>query len=441
MKIFSFKGGIHPPHSKKATEKLPIEDFPTPDVVMIPLRQHIGAPTEAVVAKGDQVKVGQLIAKSGGFVSANIHSSVSGVVKEIKVTDTPYGKDKVVVIENDGQFTVSETVVPPGDYKTMNRKEIVDLIQQAGIVGMGGAAFPTHVKLTTPPEKPIDTIVLNGAECEPYITCDHRLMLEQSDMIIKGLQILMHALGVINGVICIEDNKPDAIQAMRKAAEGFNVKIASLKTRYPQGAEKQLIYTATGREVPSGGLPMDVGVVVTNVATSKAIADVFTTGMPLVERCCTITGEGIVNPKNLRFRIGCTLKDMIDYCGGYKGEISKVILGGPMMGVAQYTDQIPAIKNTSAVLVLPKGQTPVDLNNNCIKCGKCLEVCPMGLRPLLISAFSMKNDFDMAEKYDALDCIECGSCSFICPAKRSLLPSIRVAKREIQAARRRKNGK
>lgn len=440
MNIFNFKGGIHPPHSKGATEKLPIEDFPTPDIVSVPLRQHIGAPTELLVQKGDEVKVGQLLAKAGGFVSANVHSSVSGTIKDIKVTDTAYGMEKVVVIENDKNYTVSESVVPPADYKTLSTKEIVGLIQEAGLVGMGGAGFPTHVKLSIPPDKHVDTVILNGVECEPYITCDHRLMLENPDMIIKGLQVVMHALSVINGVIGIEDNKPDAIESVRKAASGLNIKVAQLKTKYPQGAEKQLIYAVTGREVPSGGLPADAGVVVVNVATAYAIGELFTTGMPLVQRCCTITGKGVKNPKNLRFRVGVTLRDMIDYCGGYSGEIGKVILGGPMMGVAQFTDQVQAIKNTSAVLVLTPDQVVVDQNNNCIKCGKCTSVCPIGLQPTQISMFSMMNKFDQAEKYNALDCIECGSCSFICPAKRSLLPSIRVAKREILAARR-KNGK
>lgn len=440
MNIFSFKGGIHPPHSKSATEKLPIEDFPTPDIVAIPLRQHIGAPTELVVAKGEEVKVGQLLAKGGGFVSTNIHSSVSGKVKEIKVTDTAYGMEKVVVIENDHQYTVSETVVPPADYKTLGAKEIVALIQEAGLVGMGGAGFPTHVKLSIPPDKKVDTIILNGVECEPYITCDHRLMLESPEKILKGLQIVMHGLGVSRGIVGIEDNKPDAIATMTKAAQGLGIEIASLKAKYPQGAEKQLIYATTGREVPSGGLPADAGVVVMNVATSYAVADLFETGMPLVQRCCTITGKGVKNPKNLRFRVGVTLRDMIDYCGGYSGEIGKVILGGPMMGVAQFTDQVQAIKNTSAVLVLTPEQVAIDKNNNCIKCGKCIEVCPIGLQPVQLSAYSMRNQFGEAEKYRALDCIECGSCSFICPAKRSLLPSIRVAKREILAARR-KNGK
>lgn len=439
MSKFSFRGGVHPPHAKAQTENLPIEEFPTPAEVSIPLRQHIGAPCELMVKKGDDVCVGQLLAKGGGFVSTNIHSSVSGKITDIKVTDTPYGKEKVVVIANDGAYTVSDTVVPPADYKTLSRKEIVDLIQQAGIIGMGGAGFPTHVKLSPPDDKPIDTIILNGVECEPYITCDNRLMLESPKKVIKGLQIVMHALGVKTGIIGIEDNKPQAISEMRKATEGLGIEVQALKTRYPQGAEKQLIYACTGREVPSGGLPMDAGVVVVNVATSSAIAEVFETGMPLVQRICTVTGKGVKNPKNLRFRVGVKLADLIEYCGGYQGDVAKVILGGPMMGVAQFTDQVQAIKNTSAVLVLTKDQLAEDLCDNCIKCGKCTEVCPIGLQPVYISAFSLKNRFDMTEKYNVLDCIECGSCSFICPAKRPLLPSIRVAKKEVLA--RRKNGK
>ncbi len=443
MNIFNFRGGIHPPHSKKATEHLPIEDFPTPGIVQIPVRQHIGAPTEIVVEEGDEVKVGQLIAKAGGFVSANIHASVSGKVLEIKDTETAYGFDKVIVIENDDQYTVSDTVKVPADYKTLSGKEIIALVQEAGIVGMGGAAFPTHVKLTTPPDKPIDVIVLNGVECEPYITCDHRLMLEKTSMIVKGLQIMMYALDVKTGYIGIEDNKPDAIKAMREAVKGTGIEVASLKTKYPQGAEKQLIYATTGREVPSGGLPMDAGVVVANVSTSFAIAEVFTSGMPLISRCCTVTGPGTKNPKNLRFRIGVTLRDMIDYCGGYSvdpEEIGKVITGGPMMGITQKTDQIQAIKNTSSILVFRKEDVVEDLDNNCIKCGKCQGVCPMSLQPVQISAYSNLRMFDEAEAYNIMDCIECGSCSFICPAKRGLLPAIRKGKKQI-VKRRKKNAK
>ncbi len=436
MGLLTFKGGIHPPHSKKSTENLPIVDFLGPKVVEIPLRQHIGAPCEPTVAKGDLVKVGQLIGAAGGFVSANVHSSVSGTVLDVRKQNTAYGFDTCVVIENDEKYELAETVKPKPDFKTLTGKEIVDIIKEAGIVGMGGAGFPTHVKLSPPPEKQIDTIVLNGAECEPYLTCDHRLMLEEPKMIIKGLQILMHALGVKNGVIGIESNKPDAIAKMSEAAQNTEIRVVGLKTKYPQGAEKQLIVACTNRAIPSGGLPMDIGVVVNNVATAATIGKLFETGMPLIERVCTVTGKGIKTPKNIRFRVGTPLKALIDFCDGYNGIPGKIMLGGPMMGVAQFSDALPAMKNTSGILVFSQEEAKLPEPTACIRCGKCVTTCPVNLEPIQISAYALLHDYDKAAKYNALDCIECGSCSFICPAKRPLLQSIRVAKREILARKR-----
>lgn len=439
MGLVSFVGGIFPPHAKSATESLAIEDFPTPSTVEIPARQHIGAPCNVIVKKGDEIKVGQVIAEAGGFVSASIHSSVSGKVKDIKTKNTPYGIDKVVIIENDGHFAVSDSVVKPPDYKTLGRDEIVNIIKNAGIVGMGGAAFPTHVKLSPPPDKPIDYILLNGAECEPYLTCDHRLMLESPELIVKGLSIIMHALSVKNGVIGIEGNKPDAIAKMEQTANGDGIKVLGLKAKYPQGAEKQLIYACTGRQVPSGGLPMDIGVVVVNVATAAKIADLFNSGMPLIERICTVTGS-VNEPKNLRFRIGVKISELIEYCGGYSKEPGKIILGGPMMGVAQFSEDMQALKNTSGVLVLSKEKATIPDETPCIRCGRCLSACPIRLVPVSIADNSRQNRFEEAAKYNAMDCIECGSCSFICPAKRPLLQAIRVAKKQI-IAERGKNGK
>lgn len=435
MDLLTFKGGIHPPHSKESTEHLPIVDFLGPKVIEIPLRQHIGAPCEPTVSKGDRVTVGQLIGAAGGFVSANVHSSVSGIVLDVKKQNTAYGFDTCVIIENDEQYELCETVKPKPDYKQLTGKEIIDIIKDAGIVGMGGAGFPTHVKLSPPPEKPIDTIVLNGAECEPYLTCDHRLMLEEPHMIIKGLQILMHALSVKNGVIGIESNKPDAINTMTEAAKNTSIRVVALKTKYPQGAEKQLIYACTKRSIPSGGLPMDIGVVVNNVATAQTIAKLFETGLPLVERVCTVTGKGVKNPKNVRFKVGTPLKALIDFCGGYSGTPSKILLGGPMMGVAQFSDALPSMKNTSGILVLDADEARLPEPTACIKCGKCVTVCPINLEPISISAYTLLHEYDKAAKFNALDCIECGSCSYICPAKRPLLQSIRVAKREILARR------
>lgn len=436
MGLLTFKGGIHPPHAKKYTEHLAIENYLAPKVVEIPLRQHIGAPCEPIVKKGDVVKVGQKIGSSESYVSAHVHSSVSGTVLDVRRQFTAYGYDMCVVIENDGLETLHESVQPKPDFKTLSSEAIIGHIKDAGIIGMGGAGFPTHVKLSPPKEKKIDTIILNGAECEPYLTCDHRLMLEDAEAIVHGLEILMHALNVNEGYIGIEDNKPDALSKMTDAAKGTRVKVVGLKTKYPQGAEKQLIVACTNKEVPSGGLPMDVGVVVNNVATAAAISNVFKTGMPLVERVCTVTGSAIATPKNIRFKVGTLISELIDFAGGYSKTPGKIIFGGPMMGVAQISDNLPAMKNTSGILVFDESEGKIPKPSLCIKCGKCVTVCPANLLPIQISAFALDHRFDKAESLNALDCIECGSCAFICPAKRPLLESIRVAKREILARRR-----
>lgn len=437
MGLLSFRGGVHPPHFKSSTERHEIEKAQEPKVVTIPLQQHIGAPCESIVKPGDMVKVGQKIGEAKAFVSAPIHSSVSGKVKEVKQKLTPSGEVLCVVIESDGKNEIHESVVPKGDIENLSGEEIKNIIKEAGIVGMGGAGFPTHVKLSPPPENKIDTIILNGAECEPYLTADHRLMLENPESIVYGLKAMMKVVNVDKAYIGIEDNKPDAINSMKKAIQNENgIEIVGLKTKYPQGAEKQLIYACTKREVPSGGLPMAVGVVVNNVGTAAAISNAIKTGMPLVERICTITGKGIKEPKNLLIKIGTSFKEIIEQCGGYNGTPGKLIMGGPMMGLAQYTDEIPAVKTTSGILVFSPEEAKLPKPKNCIKCGKCVEICPAFLQPLYISAYSLNNMHETAEKYNALDCIECGSCSFICPSKRPLLQSIRISKREIIAKKR-----
>jgi len=437
MGLLSFRGGVHPPHFKESTERKPIEKAIEPKVVTIPLQQHIGAPCEPIVKAGDTVKVGQKIGEAKGFVSAPVHSSVSGTVKEVKHKLTPSGEVLCVVIESDGNNEVHESVVPKGDIENLSSEEIKNIIKEAGIVGMGGAGFPTHVKLSPPPEVKIDTIILNGAECEPYLTADHRLMLETPELIILGLKAMMKAVNVEKAFIGIEDNKPDAIESMKNAVKNENgIEIVGLKTKYPQGAEKQLIYACTKREVPSGGLPMAVGVVVNNVGTAAQIGKTIKTGMPLIERICTVTGKGIKEPKNLMIKVGTSFKEIIEQCGGYNGTPGKLIMGGPMMGLAQYTDEIPSVKTTSGILVLTPEEAIIPKPKNCIKCGKCVEICPAFLQPLYISAYSLNNMHETAEKYNALDCIECGSCSFICPSKRPLLQSIRVSKREILAKKR-----
>lgn len=438
MGLLSFRGGIHPPHAKKSTEKKPVELAVEPKVVMIPLHQHIGAPCEPIVNVGDHVKVGQKIGEATSFVSAPVHSSVSGTVKEITKKLTLGGKTTCVVIESDGLNTISEEVQPKGDIENLDGKEILDIIKEAGIVGMGGAGFPTHVKLSPPPNKPIEFVILNGAECEPYLTADHRLMLEDPESVIYGLKALMKVLDVKKGFIGIENNKMDALEKLTKLTEqDSSIEVVSLRTKYPQGAEKQLIYACTKRQVPSGGLPLEAGVVVSNVATAAAVSEAIKTGMPLVKRICTVTGSGVNEPKNLMIKTGTLLSEIVDQCGGLKDDVAKIIWGGPMMGISMSTLNIPATKTASGILCLNEVDASIPESSSCIKCGKCVDICPAFIQPMLLDAYSLKNDYDSAEKLRVLDCIECGSCSFVCPAKRPLLHSIRVSKREVLARKKR----
>lgn len=438
MGLLSFKGGIHPPHAKKSTEKKPVEHAVEPKVVMIPLHQHIGAPCESIVNVGDQVKVGQKIGEATSFVSAPVHSSVSGTVKEIGSKLTLGGKTTCVVIESDGLNTISEEVTPKGDITTLDGKEILNIIKEAGIVGMGGAGFPTHVKLSPPPNKPIEFVILNGAECEPYLTADHRLMLENPEAVVYGLKAMMKVLDVKKGFIGIENNKLDALETLSKLTEqDSSIDVVSLRTKYPQGAEKQLIYACTKRQVPSGGLPLEAGVVVSNVATAAAVSDALKTGMPLVKRICTVTGKGIKEPKNLLIKTGTMISEIIEQCGGFEEDLGKIIWGGPMMGISMSTVNIPATKTSSGVLCLNEDDAALPEASSCIKCGSCVNICPAFIQPMLLDAHSLRRNYETTEKLRVLDCIECGSCSFVCPAKRSLLHSIRVAKREVLARKKR----
>lgn len=444
MKLLTFRGGIHPPYKKEYSNQKAIEKAENPKVVYIPLQQHIGAPASPIVQVGDSVKVGQKIGEQQGFVSCNVHSSVSGKVIAIKECEVAGGTGVCVVIENDFLEEKHESVKPKGELDSLTREEIVSIIKEAGIVGMGGATFPTHVKLSPPPDKNIDVVILNGAECEPYLTADHRLMLENPEDVVFGLRVFMKALNVKKGYIGIEVNKPDALDAIQKAAQQYkDIEVVGLEIKYPQGAEKQLIYACTGREVPSGGLPMDAGAVVNNVGTAAQVARTIKTGMPLIERITTVTGSCIKNPKNLITKVGTLVSEIIEQCGGFKEDktVGKVIMGGPMMGIAQYTIDIPTNKGTSGILCLDEEESKTPKPQNCLRCGKCLSVCPAFLQPLYISAYSLKNDFENAQNYRALDCIECGSCSFVCPARRPLLQSVRNAKREIIANKRKQTTK
>lgn len=439
LKHFTFRGGVHPPHYKKMTENVVLERANEPKIVKIPLQQHIGAPCEPIVKVGENVKVGQKIGESSAFVSAPIHSSVSGTVKKVELINSPTGKVLGIIIESDGTNELHESIKPKGDIESLTSEELLMIVKDAGITGMGGAGFPTYVKLSPPPEKKIDTVILNGAECEPYLTADHRLMLECPEKVIYGLKAIMKILKVNKGFIGIEDNKPNAIQTLKEACKNEpNIEVISVETKYPQGDEKRLINAITKRDVPSGGLPMDVGVVVNNVGTSAAICDAIKLGMPLIERITTVTGSAIKNPKNLIIKVGTSFNEIIEQCGGFKEKPGKIIMGGPMMGMAQFSDEIPVTKGTSGILVLNEKDSKLPEPQACIRCGRCVDICPVNLVPITLSKMSHNKMYEDAEKYHALDCIECGSCSYICPSKRPLLQSIRVAKRNIISRRRKK---
>ena len=401
-------------------------------MVSIPIAQHIGAPATPVVKKNDQVKVGQVIAKSSGFVSANIHSSVSGTVFKIDdIVDATGFRRTAIIIKVDGDEWMEEINRSEDLLKdiTASKEEIIKKIADAGIVGLGGATFPAHVKLSIPPGKTAKVLIINAVECEPYLTSDHRVMLEKGDEVLIGAQILMKALDVKRAIIGIENNKPDAIAHLTKLAANYQgVEICPLKTQYPQGGEKQLIAATIQREVPSGALPIEVGAVVQNVGTSLAVYEAVQKNKPLIERVATITGKSLQNPSNWKFRIGTPVRDLIEAAGGLPEDTGKVIGGGPMMGKALTNLEVPLTKGSSGLLLLPREEAIRKDSKNCIRCGKCVSVCPMGLEPFLLMVLAEKKNYERLEKDAVMDCIECGSCSFTCPANRPLLDYIRLGK-------------
>jgi len=431
----TFPGGVHPPEAKDFSQDRRIEILDPPAVAIIPLSQHIGAPSYAIVKKGDRVLLGQKIAEARGFVSIPQHSSVAGTVVKIdlhphQVTGKP---EPHIFIENDGTDERAHEIEPLGDsWKNADPKKIVEIAREAGIAGMGGATFPTCVKLSPPPTKKIDTVLLNGAECEPFLTSDHRLMLEFAEDIVNGLLLIGRALDAKHLGICIELNKPDAIETISNAASRNGVYVHPLKVKYPQGAEKQMIFAVTGREVPSGGLPFDCGCYVQNVGTAKALYDAVAKGLPLYERVVTVSGPIVKEPSNFLSRIGTGFEALIEAAGGAKEPIGKLISGGPMMGLAQSTTEVVVSKGTSGILLFGLGDAQSRPELACINCAKCVDVCPAYLMPTRIAACGEYRNFEMAQKLGALDCIECGSCAFICPSDRRLLHYIRVAKNGVQ---------
>ena len=427
------RGGVHPAHGSKAqTQGLATRSFVS-DTVRIIMNMNIGAPSQPCVAKGDHVKIGQVIGEPVGFLGLPVHASVSGEV--VSVEPIPYLSEQpamCVTIHNDFADEWVE-LHPLGSVETVDPALIIPAIKNAGICGLGGASFPTHVKLSIKPEQKCDCIIANGAECETHLTCDHRLMLENPVRVVDGLRAAMRAINVKEGIIAIEDNKPDAIEAMRKACQGREgVRVQVLKTKYPQGGEKQLIEAVTGRQVPSGGLPIQAGVIVMNVATCAAVADAVIDGKPLVERIVTVTGA-VREPANLRLRIGTITEDIIGECGGFSGDVGKIVFGGAMTGMCAPNTSIPTAKATGGILVLDKQDAVSAEEGPCLRCGKCVEVCPIGLHPLKIKIAADADRIDECKRLHVLDCTLCGSCSFICPAHRWLTASFKVAKQKLAA--------
>ena len=426
------RGGVDVAHNKHTAE-MPVERIPVPDRVILPMQQHIGAPCTPVVKVGDTVSVGQLVGDSDKFVSAPIHATVSGTVKAVGDVKLANGIiTKGVTIESDGEMRLYEGIKPP---TVTNREELLKAVRASGLVGLGGAGFPTHVKLNYPEDKNVDTLIVNAAECEPFITVDYRECIENSRNVINGVFTLKKYLGFSQVIIAVEDNKPKAIEIFRKLIDEKNdtsIKIMALRSRYPQGAEKMMVLSATGRRVPPGKLPADVGCVVMNVASVAFIERYLETGKPLISRSITVDGSAIKEPKNLRVPIGINIQEVIDYCGGFKEEPRKIICGGPMMGIAVCGTDAPVCKQNNAVLAFADRKDAVKLERDCIRCGRCVEVCPMSLMPTLIERFAKVRDKDGLERSFVSVCMECGSCAYACPSGRPLVQYMRLAKQVLR---------
>lgn len=436
MKTFK-RGGIHP-NPNKFTAGTAIREVEASQMCVVSLAQSIGAPARCIVKPGQIVKRGEKIGEPGGFISAAVHSPVDGVVKKVEPIRDPQGlwQPGVIIERAEAQEipTLSSYDVENFDIDTLSPQQIIEKVKDAGIVGAGGATFPTHVKLSIPPGKNVDIVMLNGAECEPYLTCDDTLMRNQPSKIILGMRLIMKAVGASRGIVGIEANKPEAIKAMKKAADGMkDITVETLKTAYPQGGEKQLIYALSHRIVPAGGLPADVGVVVDNVATAYCIAEAVAGGSPMVSRLVTITGPALTNPGNFLVNIGTPISTLIEAAGGHPEQIGKIVAGGPMMGRAVSYPDAPSSKGLSGVLVLPADMSRRGESGACVRCGKCVNACPMGLEPYLLMTYGQLELDDESKEHGVLNCLECGSCSYVCPAVRPILDYIRLSRRRIRS--------
>ena len=439
MKRKTFKGGAHPYDGKKMSRECPIEILNPGDTLVYPLYQHIGAMAKPLVKAGDRVLVGQKIAEKGGFISANIHSSVSGTVKAIeKRLVATGGMVDSIIVENDGMYEEAAPIFS-GNPDELSKDEIIKIIEEAGIVGMGGAGFPTNVKLSPKNADIIDSIIVNGAECEPYLTSDYRRMVEQTDKLVKGLKIVLKIFPDAKGYFGIEDNKPEAIEALLKATENEDrIEVVPLKTKYPQGGERSMIYAVTGRKINSKMLPADVGCIVHNVDTIYAIYNAVYNGKPLIERIVTITGDAVSTPKNFQVRIGTSFRELIDAAGGFTTEPEKIISGGPMMGFSFFNIDVPVVKGSSSLLAFIKDDVSHEEPSACIRCGRCAAACPEHLLPMKLAALAGQNEPEEFKKLGGMECVECGCCSYVCPAKRQVTQSVRSMKKLIIASARKK---
>lgn len=440
MRGATFKGGAHPFEGKDLSKDLPVKKILPTGELVFPLSQHIGAPAKPIVEPGDKVLIGQTIAEAGGFVSTDICSSISGTVKKIEPRLTVSGaKVDSIIIENDNNYDTIEGFDTDRDYTNLSKGEIRDIVKKAGIVGMGGAGFPTHVKLSPKDDNSIDYILVNGAECEPYLTSDYRMMLECPEKIVGGLKVILSLFDKAQGYICVEDNKPEAIRLLQKEVEGEpRIEVKVLKTKYPQGAERQLIYASTGRKINSKMLPADAGCIVNNIDTVIAVYHAVCKNIPLIRRIVTVTGEGANSPRNFEVPTGMNYKEVLDQAGGCSEDTVKIVSGGPMMGMALFDINVPVMKTSSALLCLTKDEVAEHEPTACIRCGRCVSACPSKLIPQKLLEYAEKFDNEGFEKMYGMECYECGTCTYVCPAKRRMTQSFKQTRRSILDSRRKK---